>query len=114
MTYSMYGHDGQAGRSRTRDIPSVDYVKALNPPLDYYLRHLTGKLGKGGSKGWFAWNGLCPFHADKHPGSVTINLHSGAFKCHACGASAGDVIAFHRKLYGLSFRDTLAQLGGVE
>ena len=53
---------------------------------------------------------LCPFHDDHHP-SLNINLCEGHFKCHACEAKGGDIIAFHRKRYSLSFIETCEALG---
>jgi len=47
--------------------------------------------------------GLCVFHADKHAGSFGVNLRTGAYKCHACGAGGGDIISFVRQRYNLDF-----------
>jgi putative DNA primase/helicase len=91
---------------------SIEEVKALHNPRHYYPAHLKGQFGRMGASGWCQWHGLCPFHADTKAGSVSINLHTGAYKCFACGASAGDVLAFHGKLYNLSFKETLQALGG--
>jgi putative DNA primase/helicase len=93
---------------------SVEEVKALHPPYIYYPTVLEGKFGKPSPGSWCAWLGLCPFHDDRRAGSVSINLVSGAFKCFACGAAAGDVLAFHAHLRGLDFKNVLADLGGVQ
>src|SRR5688572_10950877 len=40
----------------------------------------------------------CPSHKggdEAHP-SMRVSLADGHFKCHACGAKGGDVIALHR------------------
>lgn len=49
--------------------------------------------------GW-ACGGLCPFHQDRHRGSFRINTQTGAYKCFACGAAGGDVVAFEQALIG--------------
>ena len=56
----------------------------------------------------------CPSHkngAEKNP-SMSVNLPEGYFRCHACGAKGGDIIALHRLITGLGFRDALRDLGG--
>lgn len=74
-------------------------------PADYYM----SELGKLRVRGEWA-DAVCPFHSDKSP-SLSVNLRHGAFKCHACGASGGDVIAFHMRRYGMSFKAACATLG---
>lgn len=74
-------------------------------PAEYYM----AELGKLHIRGEWA-DALCPFHDDKTP-SLSINLNHGAFKCHACRVSGGDVIDFHRKRYGMSFKAACAALG---
>jgi len=109
--YSMKGRTGQ-GFCSPKPRFTIDEVKALNPARHYYPGQLEGRFGRMGVTGWCEWNGLCPFHDDHRPGSVSINLSTGAFKCFACGASAGDVLAFHAKRHGLTLRETLVALGG--
>lgn len=58
-----------------------------------------------------AWrSALCPFHADKRP-SLLVQYAQGAFRCMACGAHGGDVLAFHRLRTGRSFADAARDLG---
>ena len=55
----------------------------------------------------------CPSHkngAEKNP-SMSVNLPEGYFRCHACGTKGGDIIALHRLITGLGFRDALRDLG---
>ncbi len=116
---SINGRHGQAGGYRAtadnrRPSFTIGEVKALHPPRWYYPGVLQGHFGKLTNGGWCLWQGLCPFHVDTHPGSVSINLTTGAFKCFACGASAGDVLAFHGKLKGLGLREVLVELGGAQ
>jgi DNA primase len=45
---------------------------------------------------------LCPFHDDSSP-SLRVNTAGGGWCCMSCGASGGDVLAFHMRLHGLEF-----------
>ena len=90
--------------------PSVsDRVRNLKlsmPPAIFYQEHLPGvRFNK--ESGWVKTNALCPFHSDKSPGTFYVNLDTGAFRCHSCGAGGGDVIAFHMRLYSWPFIESL-------
>lgn len=77
----------------------------LPSPGDYFSR-IGLKLTGGGE-----WkNALCPFHSDTKP-SLRVRLDTGGFRCMACSAHGGDVLAFHMQLYGLTFRAAAQQLG---
>ena len=52
----------------------------------------------------------CPFHEDAQP-SLRVNVDVGAFRCMACGAKGGDVLAFHMQRHGLRFVDAAKALG---
>lgn len=93
-------------------MSKVDTLKQQLEPLAFYSKVLNGSIGKATGKCWYVWNGLCPFHADKHAGSFCINVQTGAFKCFSCGVSGGDVIAFHQKHSGLAFIDAVNDLHG--
>ena len=54
----------------------------------------------------------CPAHKggeEQHP-SMRISLIDGHFRCMACGASGGDLIALHRLTTGLGFRDAVRNM----
>ncbi len=56
----------------------------------------------------------CPSHkggTEKNP-SLSISLADGHFRCFACGASGGDILALHRLITGQSFADAVRTLGG--
>ena len=61
------------------------------------------------------WTAIrCPAHKggdETHP-SMRVSLADGHFKCHACGAKGGDVIALHRLITGMGFRDAVHNIGG--
>lgn len=57
----------------------------------------------------------CPLHkagGERNP-SMVVNLLDGHFKCFACGAKGGDIVALHRLITGLPFRAAVRDLGGV-
>ena len=79
--------------------PLDRYLDRHIDPEAYFRNRLGGRLGRpSGNNGWHQWLGLCPFHADRRPGSLYVNTTSGAFKCHSCGASGGGIAAFERLL----------------
>lgn len=74
-------------------------------PADFYAGQRIRLLGQD------AWRGaLCPFHDDATP-SMRVHLASGAYRCLACGAHGGDVVAFHMRRYGVGFIDAAKALG---
>lgn len=50
----------------------------------------------------------CPIHGEEHA-SCNVNLSSGLFKCHACGA-AGDIFTLYQAARGCDFMAALADL----
>ena len=91
----------------------TDRLKANLSPERYYSSNLNGSWGKPSGHGWHMWNGLCPFHQDRRAGSFVVNRTTGAFKCFSCGSSGGDIIAFHMKANGMSFKEAFKQLQEV-
>ena len=55
----------------------------------------------------------CPVHkgGDEEHASLSISLVDGHFRCHACGATGGDIVALHRLITGKRFREAVADLG---
>ena len=56
----------------------------------------------------------CPVHKggdEQHP-SMGVSVVDGHFCCHACGVKGGDIVALHRLVTGLGFRDAVLDLGG--
>lgn len=92
---ALYGHSSNGGFIKER----------LPDPLSYYAAEGTELRGRG------AWrDAVCPFHEDTRP-SLRVNFESGAFRCMACGAHGGDVLAFHRQRHGLGFVEAAQALG---
>lgn len=83
---------------------------SLPTPLQY-----LGERGlhKGKQRGqWVAIS--CPVHkqgAEDHP-SMRVSVADGHFRCMACGAKGGDIVALHRLITGLGFVDAVRDLGG--
>lgn len=76
------------------------------PDAESYYRASVKKLGPE-RNGWAL--GLCPFHDDHNP-SLSVNFQTGGFNCFACGASGGNVIAFHSRLTGLTYGQAAREL----
>ena len=83
---------------------------SLPPPLQYLVSQGLLKRAPRGE-----WASICcPVHkggTESNP-SLRINLVDGHFKCMACGASGGDVIALHRLVTGAGFIAAVEELGG--
>jgi len=79
----------------------------LPDPLTYYATELE-RLRPAGRHA----SARCPFHDDTHP-SLTVNLETGAFRCHVpeCGAHGRGVLDFHMARYGLGFVAAAKELG---
>lgn len=86
---------------------SADFIKATINPQDFYAFQIPGLNVK--RVGWVD-GGLCPFHSDSNKGSFRVNTLSGSFKCFACGASGGDIIAFAIKFHAIDFKQAIQQL----
>ncbi len=68
-------------------------LKSAIPPAEFFQVELPGMPPTKPANGWVD-GGLCPFHDDHNAGNFRVNLDNGAFKCFACGAHGGDIIAF--------------------
>ncbi len=81
----------------------------LPEPLAYYRKE--GLRFSGGG----TWrDARCPFHDHDRDPSLRIHIPSGGFNCHGCGAKGGDVLDFHRKRHGLTFKEAAKALGAWE
>ena len=80
----------------------------LPNPTEYFKSQGLKLSGFGEWK-----NAICPFHSDTSP-SLRLRLDTGGFRCMACGAHGGDVLAFHRLKTGLGFVEAAKALGAWE
>ena len=79
--------------------------KSLPNSINYYESQNIKLRGRG------LWRtAICPFHSDTKP-SLRINIEKGAYRCMACGAHGGDVLAFHMHRHGLGFIHAAKELG---
>ena len=77
----------------------------LPDPVNFYQAEGLVLIGRG------KWRTAgCVFHDDKTP-SLRINVESGGFICHGCGAHGGDVLAYAMQARGLGFVEACRELG---
>ena len=82
--------------------------RLLPTPVDYYAGEGVRLFGRS------VWrDALCPFLPDTTP-SFRVNIETGAFRCMACGARGGDVLAFHMRRHALRFIEAAKSLGAWE
>lgn len=104
-----------AGHTKNHDLMKVRKSRygndsrfdhnSLPLPAEFYADELGSLRGSG------AWRQVCCcFHDDKSP-SLSVNIQTGGFKCHACGTKGGDIIDFQRLRYGQSFPEAVQVLG---
>ena len=97
-------YDKLFGRGRTLDRTSL-------PTPNQYLTE-RGLLKRRPRAEWAAI--ICPVHkggAEKTP-SLSVSMIDGHFRCMACGASGGDLVALHRLITGAGFLEAVRDLGG--
>lgn len=70
------------------------YFESEGLPLQGHGKWLTGR---------------CDFHGGSD--SMRVNTASGGWCCMACGASGGDVLAYHMQAHNLDFIDAAKALG---
>jgi hypothetical protein len=73
---------------------------------DYYLPVFGDP--RFNARGWAQVR--CIFHEDGHA-SLSIHRERGAFRCFACGARGGDVLAFEMLRSGVDFKGAARALG---
>jgi len=86
--------------------PDLEAIKQAIDPAAFFERELGVLNGCG------PWRrARCCFHRPDRRPSLSVNVTSGAFRCFACGASGGDVIAFAMRLYEQTLPETIDRLG---
>jgi hypothetical protein len=85
------------------------FRRDLLPPPAVFYGEALGKLFRP-RRGWA--QGDCVFHQSRSKKSFSINLATGGFFCHGCGAKGGDVVAFLMRRDGIDFVSAAKQLGG--
>ena len=94
------------GQRRCRSIDRL----SLPMPWQYLSDH--GLLFRRPRSEWVLVR--CPAHKggkEVHP-SMSVSLTDGHFRCHACGAKGGDIVALHMLVTGKGFIEAVRDLGG--
>ena len=81
----------------------IDKVQIIKDRLT--MQDIVSQYGFSPDKAGFM---CCPFHVEK-TASFKVYEGKGGWHCFGCGES-GDEISFVRKLFGLSFHDTLKKI----
>jgi hypothetical protein len=99
-------YDRLFGRRTRRELDR----DSLPSPIQYLSQR--GLLKRGARGNWASIT--CPVHKNGNEAnpSLRVNLIDGHFKCMACGASGGDIVALHRLASGLGFVDAVHAVGG--
>jgi CHC2 zinc finger len=77
------------------------------PAVADYYEPIFGEL-RFNASGWAQVR--CAFHEDGHA-SLSLHRERGAFRCFACGARGGDVLAFEMLRSGADFKNAARALG---
>jgi len=77
------------------------------PPVADYYRQVFGDL-RFNASGWAQV--CCVFHEDGHA-SLSIYRERGAFRCFACNARGGDMLAFEMLRSCTDFKNAARALG---
>ncbi len=87
-------------------------LKLPNPTK--VLHQLGFYIGKPSAKGYLKLR--CPFHKEGNERLPSLNLHqsTGHYRCHACGAKGGDILAFYMEVTGKTFIVSVKELGAWE
>lgn len=92
-----------------RDHIPDNWRDRMPDPATYYGQHVT-KLSRTNATGWA--QGVCPFHEDKNKSlSVCMAGGHGGWRCFA-GCGGGDLVGFHSRLRGMTFRAAVRDLLG--
>ncbi len=87
------------------------FCKELLPMPVAVLARIGIKPKAANSAGY--WQVRCPLHKDGMERNASLSIHqvNGNFRCFACGAHGGDVLALWMQLTGKSFKDAAQDLG---
>ena len=77
------------------------------PPVADYYKRIFGEL-RFNTSGWAQVR--CVFHEDGHA-SLSIHCERAAFRCFACNARGGDMLAFEMRRSGADFKGAARALG---
>jgi len=96
--------------THSKPLRQRHFDRSLLPPSRTFYERELGKLGREDRNGWSRVRSGCPFHASESKTSFYVH-RSGGFYCHGCNSKGGDVVAFMRQRYNLSFKQAAQELG---
>ena len=59
------------------------------------------------------YQGLCPFHDDRHMGSFSVSPQKQMYMCFACGAG-GDALSFVMRVKNINYQEALLWLAAMK
>jgi hypothetical protein len=89
--------------------------KKASLPMPVAVLARIGISPKGANSAGY-WQVRCPFHKGGEEKNSSLSMHqvNGNFRCFACGAHGGDVLAFWMQHTGQSFKQAAQDLGAWE
>jgi DNA primase len=99
-------------RSKNELRDELEQIKRTANYGRLYEEELHCRIRGRRTSGWAETDALCPFHDDRRPGSVTLNLSSGRYRCFSCQANFS-ALDFLIKKSGLSTAEAIARLKEV-
>jgi hypothetical protein len=87
----------------------------LQLPTPMSLLYQLGFVAqKANAKGYIKLH--CPFHKDGNEKTPSLSMHKsdGHYRCHACGAKGGDILAFYMNITGKPVITAAKELGAWE
>jgi hypothetical protein len=69
----------------------MNFRREQLPPAETFYRSEFDRLSRP-SRGWARTR--CPLHGGDNPTSFSVNLETGGFYCHSCGAKGGDLVDY--------------------
>lgn len=100
--------------NRSTQFNQGHFNKALLPMPVAVLARIGIKPKVANNAGY--WLVRCPFHKGGEEKNASLFIHqvSGHFRCFACGAHGGDMLAFWMQHTGRSFKQAAQELGAWE
>ena len=97
----------RANDTLRRDERKRGFDRRRLPTVADYYHPIFGGL-RFNASGWAQVR--CVFHEDRHA-SLSIHSERGAFRCFACDARGGDLLAFEMLHSGADFKSAARALG---
>jgi excisionase family DNA binding protein len=91
-----------------RDLVEFSRHDHTTAPEQFWKAELAPRSLSRPSRGWARTT--CPFHHGDNPTAFSVNLNTGVFYCHACGAK-GDMLSFVMQRDHVDFKAAAVYLG---